>query len=352
MNSSLLLLLAALFTVSGPLAAWATPCTRPMDCQLNGDCVSGKCECDKGWAGDDCGQLNLDGGKVAYGHGSPLTPNTSSWGGGPPQWDEQQQQYHLFVSEIQFGCGMGAWAYFSAAAHAVSPNIDGPYTRVDLAVPVWTHNTLYAYSPQDKMHLIFSIGEGDSNSSCNPPIQCAGGITPGASHLRPPSPWPANVTCPIRHTTTVHSSRSLDGPWESASLRFSGSPAHDPDPLNASFGGLFPSRPFATIVALSLVCCFHVSLFCKQESTFQFLLYGTVRTLCASPFFTFLFRHVQSRPVDSSQWDCTSRDKRQGCFPSWGARRPGSAISSLPQPVDVACGFLEQHLRASCLGWR
>eukprot|EP00750_Incisomonas_marina_P015983 INCI18832.1.p1 GENE.INCI18832.1~~INCI18832.1.p1 ORF type:complete len:245 (+),score=22.90 INCI18832.1:87-821(+) len=180
------------------------------------------------------------GGQVAYGHGSPLTPNITSWGGGPPQWDGHQ--YHLFVSEIQYGCGMGSWSYFSAAAHAVSPNIDGPYARVDLAVPVWTHNTLYAYSPRDQMHLIFSIGEGVSNSSCNPPIQCANGITPGASHLRPPSPWPANVTCPRRHTTTVHFSSTLDGPWESAgAVQFSGSPAHDPDPLNASFGG-FSSR--------------------------------------------------------------------------------------------------------------
>eukprot|EP01079_Euglenida_sp_SAG-EU17-18_P011383 gene11383-9894_t len=49
------------------LLAWAlalpgvqAACTSAMDCQLNGACDNGRCVCDKGWKGSDCGQLSLD----------------------------------------------------------------------------------------------------------------------------------------------------------------------------------------------------------------------------------------------------------------------------------------------------
>ena len=35
------------------------PCKSPLDCGLNGECISGKCVCDKGWRGWCCGSLDL-----------------------------------------------------------------------------------------------------------------------------------------------------------------------------------------------------------------------------------------------------------------------------------------------------
>lgn len=91
------LIQALLFSEALPL-----PCTSSMDCQLNGECSSTtqKCVCDKGWTGDYCGDLDIAGtGTVAYGIGSPLTPNTSAWGGGPPVLGTDNK-YHLLVTEI------------------------------------------------------------------------------------------------------------------------------------------------------------------------------------------------------------------------------------------------------------
>ena len=78
------------------------------DCQLNGECVRSKsntyaCTCDVGWAGSDCGLLDLNPTPtIAYGYGT--TPNTSSWGGGPPAYDNVTGLYHLFVSELAGDC--------------------------------------------------------------------------------------------------------------------------------------------------------------------------------------------------------------------------------------------------------
>lgn len=133
---------------------------------------------------------------------------------------------------------MGSWAYLSTSVHATASCIDGPYKRQNLAVGTWIHNTLYVYSPQDKMHLLYSIGNGSSPPSCNPPIPCKNGRTPGAHGLRPPSPWPANITCsPGSHATAIHYSKSWDGPWISAGFTiFSGAPSGHIDPHTSSFG--------------------------------------------------------------------------------------------------------------------
>ena len=36
-------------------------CTSDSDCQLNGVCRSGRCDCDAAWDGDDCGQVRTYG---------------------------------------------------------------------------------------------------------------------------------------------------------------------------------------------------------------------------------------------------------------------------------------------------
>ena len=81
--------------VSGTPAS-GVPCSSELDCQLNGACTKGACVCDKGWRGTDCGTLNLNNtANVAYGY----TPESkfSSWGGGPPTWDQATGKYQLLV---------------------------------------------------------------------------------------------------------------------------------------------------------------------------------------------------------------------------------------------------------------
>lgn len=206
------------------LKAIAAVCTylavaRAEDCQLNGVFVGGACKCDIGWTGPSCGKLDLDPNPVvAYGYGSPNDPTTSSWGGGPPVYDPVKKNYHLFVTEIADHCGMGTWARMSQAVHGVSSTPEGPYTRLEVAIPTQTHNTYYAYSAPDKTHLIYSIFGGESPASCNPPFpNCTDGSTPGGQGGVRPRVWSPGNECPNKASGAhIHYSKSLDGPWLSA----------------------------------------------------------------------------------------------------------------------------------------
>lgn len=189
-------------------------------CQLNGECVKSQnqqpvCVCDRGWTGIDCGTLNLDlNATIAYGMGA--TPNTSSWGGGPPAYDKSTGTFHLFLSEIAGHCGMTTWSRMSQGTHAVSKNIEGPYTKVETVIGTEAHNIYYAYSEPDKMHLLYHIFNGQNPPSCNTYYPCSNGSTPNAPPhgLRPPPNWPGGQpSCPTKHATSIHYSRSLDGPW-------------------------------------------------------------------------------------------------------------------------------------------
>lgn len=110
---------------------------------------------------------------------------------------------------------MGTWSRMSQAVHAVADSAEGPFRRKGVLVPTEAHNTYYAYSPPDRMHLIYTIFGGDNPPSCNPWMACHNGTTPGATGIRPPGGWP-KPTCPPTHAVHVHYSRSLDGPWHSA----------------------------------------------------------------------------------------------------------------------------------------
>ena len=162
-------------------SVWLYVTPSSMKCQLNGDFIQGSCVCDVGWTGSTCGELDLDPTPIVmWGKGATATPNSSSWGGGPPAFDAASGKYHLFVSELAANCGMGTWVRGSFAAHAVSTSGPyGPFERAGVAIGTETHNTLYAYSPVDQMHLIYSIFDGNSPADCNPRFRgCTNGTTP------------------------------------------------------------------------------------------------------------------------------------------------------------------------------
>ena len=47
--------------------------------------------------------------------------------------------------------GMTTWSRMSQGTHAVSKNIEGPYTKVETVIGTEAHNIYYAYSEPDKM---------------------------------------------------------------------------------------------------------------------------------------------------------------------------------------------------------
>eukprot|EP00756_Hemistasia_phaeocysticola_P049963 Hpha_TRINITY_DN24573_c0_g1::TRINITY_DN24573_c0_g1_i1::g.172598::m.172598 len=70
----------ATFVLCALLVEGATGCSTNTDCSLNGVCQSDEtCRCNAGWAGADCGALNLHGG-VRMWPSAEEGANVSSWG--------------------------------------------------------------------------------------------------------------------------------------------------------------------------------------------------------------------------------------------------------------------------------
>lgn len=198
------------------VGALADPaCDSPLDCQLNGCKDStGKCVCDKGWIGEQCGALNLDTtARLVYGYDPKTEPPTSrfsSWGGGPPVKSAEDGKYHLFISELAAHCGMSTWNRMSTSVHAIADSVEGPYAKVETLVGTESHNTIYVYSPLDKMHLIYTIFSGEAPERCNPYIECTNGTTPGSTtgSLKPHQPWPPMTgNCTVGPRPVIHYSK-------------------------------------------------------------------------------------------------------------------------------------------------
>ena len=120
-------------TVSSDLATTSMGCRTDHDCQLNGLCTAGRCDCDAMWGGEHCEVLLLEGeGALAYG-GPDST--VSSWGGGPPAFDSATGNWTLFVTEIAEHCGLNAWEHQSTIVAATARSPTGPFERQRVAVP-------------------------------------------------------------------------------------------------------------------------------------------------------------------------------------------------------------------------
>jgi len=200
----------------------AATCHSALDCQLNGLCESGACQCDPGWGGLDCGDLQLEPGAVAYGcapealTGVKPTCDVTSWGGGPPVWDKKKKQWVLFVVEMAQHCGLSVWQWMSTIVKTTGVSPAGPFTRDSLVIGAESHNAYYVQDPRSGKHLIYHIGTG-VNGSKPWDNNCANGTTSaGLQHM---STFPAGAT----YSPEIHWSRSLDGPWDR--LNISGVPA-------------------------------------------------------------------------------------------------------------------------------
>ena len=190
----------------------------PSDCSLNGECIQSACVCDPGWIGADCAVLNVgpapSGG--AFGVGSAPFSSPARWGGNAI-FDPATKQWHMFSTEIPgSGCGLHDWQGGSSVIHSTSPNVLGPYTKVDLALPHQAHNPEAIRMP-DGRWFIFHIGSANSKSklpACNeshdasgfPPwtTTAAGGsrsaCPPAPSHYTlTPGACVANTGCSASH---------------------------------------------------------------------------------------------------------------------------------------------------------
>jgi hypothetical protein len=206
------------------------PCGTDHDCQLNGQCVRGRCECDAAWRGNRCEELALEG-DGAFAYGGPVTRpgSVTSWGAGPPALDPATGNWTLFVTEIAGHCGLSEWGQQSTVVAATASSPAGPFERQRVAIDYQAHNPYYAYDASTKTHVIFHIGDGVNHNGPEGPRQCTNGTTPpGYSHSLPDrlrglgadaSAGPCPCACgPCG--SWVHHAASLDGPFERLAVPF------------------------------------------------------------------------------------------------------------------------------------
>jgi hypothetical protein len=162
LEMALVLALLPLAAASAPPAAAAaaaaasaaTTCAADVDCSLLGRCVQGKCACDAGWTGADCGKADL----LPYRGGDGyINGSAASWGG-RPVYDAGTKTWHLFATEIAHRCPLILFMNDSTVIRAESDSPTGPYTKKEVVLPPFHHNPTIIGPTPDGYYLIYSIG--------------------------------------------------------------------------------------------------------------------------------------------------------------------------------------------------
>lgn len=207
--------LAAAVTVAPP-GAWR--CSSDASCQMNGECLVGKCHCDPQWVGVNCSILNAGRSKAAY---LGMAEDQTTWGG-HPIWDAKTKLWHGYFAEMTGHCTLSAWTTNSIIVHATSSSVDGPYKFKDVVQPAWSHNPLVTRDPVTGDILIAHIGCGIIAAGMRPK-NCSKQARAGQAVRSAPLPAHGGpCECPHYGAHRVHvscqtlqimRSSSPDGPW-------------------------------------------------------------------------------------------------------------------------------------------
>eukprot|EP00929_Paragymnodinium_shiwhaense_P113412 TRINITY_DN81706_c0_g1_i1.p1 TRINITY_DN81706_c0_g1~~TRINITY_DN81706_c0_g1_i1.p1 ORF type:complete len:473 (-),score=95.39 TRINITY_DN81706_c0_g1_i1:434-1852(-) len=238
----------------------ALACQSALDCGLNGDCRQGRCYCDSPWYGEQCDVLRFRPTRLTQGYA--MQPSLTTWGG---SIFFDGQKYHMFVVVMTNACSLAAWRRNSRVDHAVADTAEGPYVFKDTAINTWTHNPMLVQL-KDGTFAIFHIGDGsgiaDGGKVCDGRWASTTALLEKVfviptyksnwneeaenqffdwsdRHGVNPAEWdiqaldkhdravegpdtieadqfPLNivVTKRVRHGSSIHTAKSLDGPWE------------------------------------------------------------------------------------------------------------------------------------------
>eukprot|EP01079_Euglenida_sp_SAG-EU17-18_P002250 gene2250-3122_t len=176
------------------------PAAADPSCNRNGVArPDGSCQCDAAWQGSTCNSLALQ--PASGANLGAIYPNetTSSWGGTIQRGADRM--YHLVVSEIAAGCGLGAWQRNSFIRHATSPTVDGTYTPQEVPptpLPAPATSLATATHPGGPQCVLLHIGGGTHDESKRPvQTNCSGGYTPKSA-------WPADAPVPAADRLLPH----------------------------------------------------------------------------------------------------------------------------------------------------
>eukprot|EP01065_Artemidia_motanka_P049776 TRINITY_DN8355_c0_g1_i1.p1 TRINITY_DN8355_c0_g1~~TRINITY_DN8355_c0_g1_i1.p1 ORF type:complete len:469 (+),score=131.64 TRINITY_DN8355_c0_g1_i1:70-1476(+) len=173
-----------------PAAALATVCKSNVDCSLNGVCQpDGNCLCSPPWSGGVCGVLQLL--PVSFPQGYGMVPNETTWGGNVI---EDGGKYHLYAAAMTNHCPLQDWGKNSRVDHAVADTPTGPFKFQDVAINTWSHNPA-PVRLKDGSYAIFHIGSGSGSATGGKNCSSAASAEE------------------VQSGSTIHVSKSLDGPW-------------------------------------------------------------------------------------------------------------------------------------------
>ena len=192
------------------LVGAASACSSDSDCSLNGVCngATGVCTCDKPWTGSLCENLQFK--PVSFPQGYGMLPNVTTWGGGVIQGKDGK--FHLFVSRMTNDCPLSTWTVNSRIDHAVADRVVGPYTFRDVAVNTWAHNAA-PVTLADGTYALYHIGKGTGGPDSGKNCSSAGSITRRVSFSESGSSSSSRSSSRRSTGSTIHVSKSLDGPW-------------------------------------------------------------------------------------------------------------------------------------------
>ena len=143
-----MLLLLVLFA-----PAISADCSSDLDCNLNGDCISGNCVCWKPWAGQSCESLAFAPAHPIAAYG--MMPKVTSWGGNALFIDGE---WHLFVAEMANGCGLSTWGVNSQVVDSITP------------LEPYSSGALIPLRPGHPRHFSHSNGSVCQARSCPSPV--------------------------------------------------------------------------------------------------------------------------------------------------------------------------------------
>lgn len=191
-----------------------TGCTSDDGCGLLGTCFEGKCQCFKGYRGDQCAELDLVPAPLAS--GLRQQGQHSNWCGTVLQDEQDEDLWHMYNSDFA-ECGLGIWITGSRVIHTVSRgNPVGPYNPTgEIAVEGEAHNPQAIRAPDGTFLLMDSYNGPDAgcfvkvNYTTCKPLNCT--LGPSGTCTCPPK-MPTGVDGG-KGSFTYHTSKAAAGPW-------------------------------------------------------------------------------------------------------------------------------------------
>jgi hypothetical protein len=192
-------------------------------CNYNGANASGSCVCARPWTGSNCDVLDLWnvtsasaglGYQGVDGNGAAI----SSWGGSVILDDDGVS--HMYLAEMEGGCGINVWLSNSAVVHASSPDpLTVPFKRVSVVQGVFSHEPIAVRAPTGEFVVYFTavlpaglLPVKGPNGVGQPCTGCSDGISVKSCGTD------SNRNASINLPTYMVFSANPDGPWSPPAL--------------------------------------------------------------------------------------------------------------------------------------